>query len=183
MLKTCRTALQEINTNVFSHESIRFELLKDYPSFIPTLAQWQYDDWHSYDSSLTVRKLIDYFEKQLTTRNISFTIVALKDGEPIGSISLDEEGEPEFSDLSVSGPWIGSYHVIPEERGKKIGLELGKLILTIARHLGYSQVNFFTSNFSNVAKYLKKGAQIVESRTFRSHTVTIMKMILISSLA
>lgn len=171
-----REVLQEVNEKAFFSESVRFELLNDFPSMIPILAHWQYNDWHSYDTSLTVNQLVNYFEKQLTENDISFTIVALKDGVPIGSISLDEEGEVEFSDLSGTGPWLGSFHVIFEERNKGIGQELGNAVLTIAKRLGYPQVNFFTSNFSNVAMYLKKGAQIIDTRPFRGHTITIMKL-------
>lgn len=170
--------LEEANKNIFFPEFVRFEVLNDNPSLIPVLAQWQYNDWHSYDVSLTLEKLIDGFEKQSIENSSSFTVVALKEDRPIGSISLDHEGEVEFADLWGKGPWLGSFHVIPEERNKRLGQELGKIALTIAMRLGYTQVNFFTSDFSNVAKYLKKGAQIVETRPFHGHTITIMKIVL-----
>jgi RimJ/RimL family protein N-acetyltransferase len=169
-----RNVLKKTNES-FSPRFIRFELLKDCPTAISILAQWQYDDWHSYDTSLTLEKLVNHFERQFTENDTSFTIVALKDGMPIGSISLDKEGEPEFSDFSGTGPWMGAFHVISTERNQGIGQELATVALTIAKHLGYQQVNFFTSNFSNVGRYVKKGAQIVESRPFRGHTITIMK--------
>ena len=169
--------LEEANKNIFLPELVRFELLNENPSLIPTLAQWQYNDWHSYDVSLTLGKLINGFETQ-SINGPSFTIVALKEGKSIGSISLDQEGEVEFADLWGKGPWLGSFHVIPEERNNGIGHELGEIALTIAMRLGYTQVNFFTSNFSNVEKYLRKGAQIVEIRSFRGHMITIMKIAL-----
>lgn len=173
-----REVIEEVNKNIFFPELIRFEVLNDNPSLIPLLAQWQYNDWHSYDVSLTLEKLINGFKNQSIENGPSFTIVALKEGKPIGSISLDQEGEVEFADLWGKGPWLGSFHVIPEERNKGLGQELGKIVLTIAMRLGYTQVNFFTSNFSNVDKYLKKGAQIVETRPFRGHIITIMKITL-----
>ncbi len=167
-----RELLQEATQNVFSPRSMELSLLEDHSEMIPLLAQWQYNDWHSYDKALTVEKLVKYFEKQ--PLDGSFTIVVLKDGMPIGSISLDKEGEPEFSEYS--GPWLNSFHVIPKERGNRVGPGIAKVVLSIAKRLGYEKVNFFTSNFSNVAKYVKNGAQVVDTIPWRGHTVTIFKM-------
>ncbi len=168
--------VQEANENVFSPKSQQLKLLRDCPEMIPQIAQWQYNDWISYDTTLTLEKLVKSFEKQLTAVDFPFTLVVLQNGMPIGSISLKKEGEPEFSDISDKGPWVGSFHVIPTERNKAIGPKLGKVVLTIAKRLGYQQVNFYTSNFSNVGRYVKKGAQVVEMRPFRGHTVTLMKI-------
>jgi GNAT superfamily N-acetyltransferase len=169
--------LREANEKVFGFKSLQLKLLKECPEMIPHIAQWQYNDWHSYDTTLTLERLIKSFEKQLTTVDFPFTIVVLQGGMPIGSISLKKEGEPEFSDISDKGPWVGSFHVIPRERHRGIGPKLYKVALTIAKRMGYEQVNFYTSNFSNVVRYVKKGAQVVETRPFRGHTVTLMKIV------
>jgi predicted N-acetyltransferase YhbS len=168
--------LQDANENIFGPRSLELKLLKECPEMIPYVAQWQYDDWHSYDTTLTLERLIKSFEKQLSAADFPFTIVVLKDGFPIGSISLTKEGEPEFSDISNKGPWVGSFHVISKERSRGIGPKLAKVVLAIAKRFGYQQVNFYTSDFSNVRRYVKKGAQVVETRPFRGHTVTLFKI-------
>lgn len=177
--KVIYEVLEETNKTKVNSESMRFALLSENPTLIPILAQWQYNDWHTYDISLTQEQLIHAFETQSLEDGPSFTIVALKEDKPVGSISLDQVGEVEFADLWGSGPWIGSFHVIPEERNKGIGEALGKMILTAARRLEYTQVNFFTSNLSNVEKYVKVGAQIVDTRSYRGHTITILKISLL----
>jgi hypothetical protein len=171
-----QTALQEANENVFGPRSMSLKLIKDCPEMIPTVAQWLYDDWHSYDKSLTLEKLVKGFEKQLTASDMPFTLIVLKEGVPIGSVSLRKEKEPEFSDIADGNPWVGTFHVIPTERNSEVGPKLKKVVLTIAKRLGYQHVNFYTSNVSNVKKYVKMGAQIVGTRPFRGHTVTLMKM-------
>jgi GNAT superfamily N-acetyltransferase len=171
-----RQTLQALNESVFYQRSIEVKLLKDYPEAIPVLAQWMYDEWHPYDQELTVERLLGEYQKFLSGVPLPFAVVALKEGRLIGVISLSEEGEPEFEDLRGIGPWVGSFEVVSEERNKGLGQELGFMILAIARKLGYSAVNFYTSNPDNVPRYLKKGAEIVEERPFRGHMITIMKM-------
>lgn len=168
-----RSVLQAANEQLLS-KSLRFELLKDSPHLVPVLVQWQYDDWVSYDASLTKERLYHEFVRQLDAEDLAFTLVAIRDEVPIGSISLDNEGEPELSDLP--GPWPGNFHVIEQERGKGIGKQLGNVMLTIAKELGYTHLYFFTSNPLNVKKYVKKGASVFEMRPFRGHTITVMKM-------
>lgn len=174
-----RETLQTANQNIFSQKSIHLELLKNCQQTIPTLAEWFYEEWLPYDPSLTKEKLIEGLGKRLNDDQLPFVIVALKDGLPIGMISLKDTGAPEFP--TDGSPWIGSFYVLPSERNKGLGYELGKVVLTLAKRLGYEQVNFFTSHFQQVEKYLKKGATIVETRPFRGHTITIMKMPLTTS--
>ncbi len=171
-----RQTLLQLNESRFSPRSIEVKLLKDCPEAIPVLAQWMYDEWHPYDKELTVERLLNEYQKFLSGMPLPFAVVALKEGHLIGVISLSEKGEPEFEDLPSSGPWIGSFEVIPEERNKGLGQELGFMVLDIARSLGYSSVNFYTSNPDNVPRYMKRGAEIVEVRPFRGHMITIMKM-------
>jgi GNAT superfamily N-acetyltransferase len=168
-------ALQEANKN---GSSVNLILLKDYPALIPILAQWQYDDWHPYDASVTVEKYMQEFEKQLTASEIPLMIVAIKDGAPVGSIALYKEGEPEFSDLFDGSPWVDAFHVVPAERNQGLGQELVNAATAIAKRLGYRQLNFYTSVLANVGRYVNKGAEIVETRAYRGHTVTLIKLVL-----
>jgi GNAT superfamily N-acetyltransferase len=168
-------AMQEANEKIFFPRALQVKLLKDCPEVIPTIAQWQYDDWHTYDRSLLIESLEKSFREQLHAAALPLTIVVFKEGQPIGSISLETEGEPEFADLCDGNPWPGSFHVIPSERNKGIGTELGKLAITIAKRLGYQHFNFFTSKIQNVALYCAQGAYVVETRRFRDHEVTLLR--------
>ena len=168
--------LAEANNQTFLPNSIQVQILQNCPETIPVLAQWMYDEWHSYNKTLTLEKAKDGFNKYLTDAPIPFAIVALKEGRPIGMMALKMVGEPEFADLSDNNPWLSSFYVIPTERNKGLGQKLANTLITIAQRLGYAKVHFYTSNPNNVPRYLKRGAKIVEKRPFCGHTVTIMDM-------
>ena len=168
------SALQEANEKVFKPKAIQVKLLKECAFAIPTLVDWLYGDWQTYDVTLTKERLVSGLEAQLANDGMPFTLVALKGEVPIGMISLKREGPTELADFP--GPWPGSFHVIPEERPRRIGWHLATLIFTIARGLGHKQLNFYTSNPRNVTRYTKLGARVLETRPFRGHTITIMSL-------
>src|SRR5258706_16152263 len=60
-----RQTLQELNETIFSNRALHVELLKNCQEAIPLLAEWIYEDWHSYDASLTKEKLVEGFKKRL----------------------------------------------------------------------------------------------------------------------
>lgn len=169
--------LHQTNSSFFAPLSMRLDLLKNCPQTIPILAQWLYDDWHSYDSSLTKEIAANSFAKCLKADTIPIAFVVLKNNIPVGVISLKRQNAPEFSDFPANTIWGGSLHVIPTERNKGIGRELSKFATIIAKSLGYPELYFYTSNPVNVKWYVKKGAQILENRPFRNHTVTIFKFV------
>jgi len=169
-------ALQKENEYFFFPLSMRLDLLKNCPQVIPILAQWLYEEWKPYDASLTKEKLIHSFKMRLNDDAIPITFVVLKDGLPIGVISLKKETAPEFADFTKNSIWMGSLQVIPEERNQGIGKELLKFSQIIARQFGYEKLYFYTSNPSNVKWYLKRGAQVIEERLFRHHKITIMEI-------
>ena len=135
-----------------------------------------YQEWRSYDSSLTREKLFLSFNARLRNDKIPFTVVALKDGIVIGTISLKQQDEREFTALSGDSPWLGSLHVVLGERNKGLGEGLVKIMKTIARELGHKSIFMYTSNPSNIAWYHKRGAHFLKTCCFRNHTVTIMEI-------
>ncbi|MDB6081826.1 MAG: acetyltransferase [Chlamydiia bacterium] len=169
-------SLQEANKNFFLPRSMQLDVLKNCPHVIPILAEWLYDEWHSYDSSLTKEKLIHSFKARVTSENIPITFVALKDNKPIGVISLKRQTDPIFRDFPEDAVWVGGLQVIPKERNQGVGQELLKFAQTIARQFGYETLYFYTSNPTNVRWYLKRGAQVIDNRPFRQHTITVMKI-------
>jgi aryl-alcohol dehydrogenase-like predicted oxidoreductase/ribosomal protein S18 acetylase RimI-like enzyme len=169
-------ALQRENEHFFSPLSMRLDFLKNCPQVIPILVQWLYEEWKPYDASLTKEKLIHSFKMRLNNHAIPITFVVLKDGLPLGVISLKKETAPEFADFPENSIWMGSLQVIPEERNQGIGQELLRFSQTIARQFGYEKLYFYTSNPANVKWYLKRGAQVIEERPFRHHKITIMEI-------
>jgi predicted N-acetyltransferase YhbS len=169
-------ALQEANHSFFFPRSLQLDLLKNRPETVPTLAQWLYEEWHSYDTSLSVEKLIDSLNKRQNDNQIPIAFVVVKNAAPVGLIALKEQSDPEFSDFPQNILWMGSFHIAPEERNKGLGKGLLKFATDVAAHLGYKEIFFYTSNPLNVTWYFKNGASLIEERSFRDHKVTIMKM-------
>ena len=168
-------AIIEANKQIFLPKGVQVKLLRECPFAMPALIDWLYEDWHTYDTTLTKERLAKGLEAQAQAVGVPFTLIALRDQTPIGAISLKSEGPAELADFK--GPWPGSFHVIPEERIRRIGWHLGKLLLETAKRLGYTEVNFYTSNPRNVERYKKVfGAQVIDMRPFRGHSVSILKL-------
>lgn len=159
-----------------SNAEVHVELLKDCPQVIPTLAQWMYDDWHLYDAALTLEKMIASFESRLNNDAPPMTFVAFRSNRPIGVISLKYELSSEFSDLPKDNLWMGSLHVIPEERNQGYGALLLRCCAMAARQFGREELLFYTSNPANIAWYVKRGARILEERPFRGHRITLFSL-------
>ncbi|MBU6383747.1 MAG: GNAT family N-acetyltransferase [Verrucomicrobia bacterium] len=170
-----RDVIQEINEMFFFNSQLRLELLKNHPETIPLLVEWEYQDWHHYDTSLTREKLTDGFNHSLNDDRLPLAFVVLKDSVPVGVISLDDKSEPEIADLEDGNPWGGSFHVIPEERNQGIGQNMAQALIIIAKKLGYEKIHFFTSNFQVVHWYTERGAKIIDTRSFRGHVITTLE--------
>lgn len=168
--------LEEANTSFFHLHAMHLDLLKNHPREIPRLAQWLYEEWQSYDTSLTVEKLINSFNERLNSDDLPITFVVLKGGNPIGCISLKEQSSPEFFDFPKNSIWMGSLQVVLEERNQSIGQELLKFAIAITKSLGHNSLYFYTSNSVNVDWYVKRGASIIKNRLFRAHMITIMQI-------
>lgn len=175
-MNVIRKEIQQSNVHTFLSKGITVGLLKDHPQAIPTLVEWIFDEWRSYDASLTKEGLVANFNRRLNDDRIPFSVVALREGRPIGTISLKETGEPEFAAFSTDSPWLGSLQVVSAERKQGIGQGLLRLAIDMAKALGHHTLFLYTSNPANCAWYHKHGAQQIEVRPFRDHPVTIMQI-------
>lgn len=170
---TIQQTLQEVNQN--TPPSIYIELLKYCPEVIPVLADWIYEDWSPYDHALTKENLIESFNHKCTDDQLPFTLVAFRDSQPIGVISLKAHETAELADLENGNPWSGSLHVATQERGLGVGALLAKTLATIAKRLDYEEIRFYLSESKGVNWCTKRGAEILEMRPFRGHMITILR--------
>ncbi|MDP1608764.1 MAG: GNAT family N-acetyltransferase [Chlamydiales bacterium] len=170
-----KQALTELNKELFSPLNLRIDFLKCYPEWVPLIAEWEYANWHCYDDSLTKEKLINGFAERLHDDKLPLTLLLFKAVQPIGLISLEDQTEPELADLEDGNPWGGSFHIIPEERGKKLAETAAKALTILAKRLGHQKIWFYTSNPRNVKWYTRQGAHTVTTRPFRGHEITVMK--------
>jgi hypothetical protein len=52
---------------------------------------------------------------------------------------------------------------------------MGNFLVMMAKKLGYQKILFYTSNPQNVRWYTERGAQVIETRPYRGHVITIMQ--------
>lgn len=168
--------VKEANDTFFASRAMALDLLKNHPEAVPTIAKWLYDEWHSYDASLTIQKMFDSLHKRLHNDQIPITFVVMKRGVAIASISLKAETSAEFADLPHNAIWMGTLHVEPAERGFGIGSQLFNFVCSLVKDLGFPNLYFYTSNAQNVQWYVEKGAHVIDTRPFRGHTVTVMQV-------
>lgn len=170
-----RQVFQKANQTIFSSRGVQLKSLKDCPEAISHLVDGIFEEWSSYDPSLTKERLSTSIRKGYDSKEVfPITAVAYKNAKYIGTIALKKKTEPEFSDFPSGKLWLGGFRVVPEERNQGLGGDLFKFSAMLAKHLGYQEIYFYTSNPANVKWYVERGAKVIEKRPFRGHTATIM---------
>lgn len=155
---------------------MQLSLLKDCQETIPTLVDWIYAEWRSYDKTLTKEKLAASFQERMNADKLPITLVALKEGKPIGVVSLKNHEDSSLEPLSHGNPWLGSLHVVPAERNQGIERGLLDAAKSLAAHFGHTSIFFYISNPALVDWYVQQGAKQLETRTFRNHPVSVMSI-------
>lgn len=153
-------------------EAIKIDYLKNHQQTIPTLAQWVYDEWHSYDGSLTKEQCERAFLRRLNDDKLPIAFVALKDNAPVGVVSLKDKSDPELSEFPKNSLWLGS--LIAKVEG--VDEELLKTVSAMGKRLKFEEMYFYLSNPDLVPWYVERGAEVVDKRSLRNHKVTILKM-------
>ncbi len=120
---------------------IQIEYLADVPYFLPVVSSWVFREWCRQEGSL--ERVVSRYRQRLSRGRIPLTLVALKDGAPVGIISLKLEDLPTRPDLF---PWLGSLFVLPEHRGRGIGMLLVNQAEFIARELGVATIFAYTDS-------------------------------------
>ena len=155
---------------------VEFRLLKECPEVIPTLVGWIYEHWLPYDPSLTEERLVEGFRERLHDDRLPLTIVAFREGDPVGVISLKTEEAPELNEIAEGSPWLGSLHVIESFRGVGIGSQLLHLSGAVAAKLGYRHIFLYTSDPDNVSWYKKQGAVVIGQQICRKRPVWVFRL-------
>jgi N-acetylglutamate synthase-like GNAT family acetyltransferase len=145
------------------------EYLADYPAALPTLAQWQHREWGHLRPGDTVEQRRTRLQGFSNRDRIPLTVVALDDGEVLGSASLilhDMETRMELT------PWLAGVFVGEPYRRKGIGAELVRRIMTEAGKLDIPLLYLYTVHSERF--YASLGWVLHEHTSYREQTVTIM---------
>jgi len=81
------------------------------------VAQWHFGEWGHHYPGGTVDGWLDHIRTRMNADRIPMTVIALDDGEPIGTAALTEHDMETHRELS---PWLGGVYVVPSSRGRGV---------------------------------------------------------------
>jgi N-acetylglutamate synthase-like GNAT family acetyltransferase len=148
---------------------ITIEFLADCPEALPTLAQWQHDEWGHYRAGDTVEKRSARLQEGCNRDRIPLTVVALDNGEVLGSASLIAHDMETRMELS---PWLAGVFVGTEYRRRGIGAQLVRRIMAEATALKVPLLYLYTVHSEKF--YANLGWSLQEHTAYREQTVAIM---------
>ena len=150
---------------------MKIEYLKDYSRWIPTIAQWFYEEWGAFHPELDVKRIAESLVERCNTDRIPLALVAVRQEEVIGTVSLKEHDMDTRMEFS---PWLASLYVSRDYRNKGVGVRLIEAGLEKARTLGIEQLYLYTRIGKHVDFYLSQGWVRVENTDYRGGMVTIL---------
>ena len=122
--------------------------LLDYPEHLETVSRWVYEEFID-KSSKKYEEIKEFFSKRFYDK-LPITLIALKDEQCVGTISLFEGDLDTRRDLR---PWLAALYVDKNYRGQGIGEELIICVINKVEELGYHTIYLRTEHAS---EYYKK---------------------------
>ena len=173
-----RDLVNQQNRTVFEPKGWKVVFLKDKPAYIEDVVENSYQEWRSYDKTLTRERLRSSYKKDLNDDCTPFLMLVLDSNQKlIGSIGLNTN----ISLTDLQGPnktYLGTLYVAPNNRKQGVGSALITLVKKMSKALGYHEIVWYTSNPEAVGWYMKRGAELLGTRTYRDHTITLMRFLL-----
>jgi predicted N-acetyltransferase YhbS len=152
---------------------MRIDYLADHPEFVPVLAAWHHAEWARYYTSWPLEQVTAELRGHTGRCQVPTTVVAVKDGRPLGSASLIAADLDGWERLS---PWLASVFVTPDRRGQGIGKRLVERVVEEAARLGFPAVYLWTPGQREY--YERLGWDCVETVRRPLAEVTVMRRVL-----
>jgi len=146
------------------------DFLQNHPAFIPRLADLCGREWAHLYKGWTNETARQEFETQRTDGQLPLSLVALEDGKLLGAVSVIYDDLPGFEHLN---PWLASLFVLPEHRGKNIGVFLVREAEKLLAQNGIPAAWLFTESAQGF--FAKAGWRQFEDATCNGHAVAVFK--------
>jgi N-acetylglutamate synthase-like GNAT family acetyltransferase len=150
-------------------QEIRLAYLADHPEFIPTLAGWHRREWAHFRPDETIETWIGKLRSVCGHNEIPTVVVAVLEGEMVGSAMLMKESMRTRMDLS---PWLAGVIVAPGHRRRGIGALLVERIVREAGSLGFERIYLWTPSVEQF--YVRRGWTTMERTIYRETEVAVM---------
>lgn len=140
--------------------------LSEVPEYLQTVGQWIYNQWWRNETSLDY--IVSRLKGHLKSAQVPFTLIALLDGNPVGTASVIEE---DLEDRKQYSPWLAAVLVLPDHRRRGIGSALVKAGTDKAHGLGVETL--YLNTLDQAEFYSHAGWSVVE-RDVGKAGVTVM---------
>ena len=148
---------------------VKIDFLGNHMNLLPELAKLQFDEWKHFSPGKTLEDRIVKLQDMAKSEDIPFMVVAVDDGQLIGSAALALEDMQMRKDLS---PWLASVFVKPEFRKNGVATVLVRHIENKAMRLGIKKLFLYTEHARGL--YLKLGWSDIEQCGYMGVNVAIM---------
>jgi GNAT superfamily N-acetyltransferase len=118
---------------------MRIDYLSRHPHFLPTLADWMYQEWF-HKTGLTLEHAVEQLNLRLHEDELPLALVAFAD-EALGMVSIFEDAPPVGYELI---PCLTGLYVAPAGRCQGVGSRLTQRALREARRLGHAKLSLYT---------------------------------------
>lgn len=151
-------------------KKISVDFLKNHPHFVPVIGRWIFDMWgYMMDPTDTVETVSSRVGQRLNDKTLPISMIALDDGEPVGTASLVLHDMKTRLDLT---PWLAGVYVDEKSRENGVGSMLVQRIEELAGELGIDKLYLFTPD--KCSFYGRMGWSFFEETEYRGENKTIM---------
>ena len=154
---------------MITSDAIQIDYLADHHEFVPTLAQWHYNEWAYLRPGDSVEARLTKLRGFCGHREIPTVVVAFKGSTLLGSamlIAYDMDTRMELS------PWLAGVFVAPDHRGHGIGTAMIRRVMDDAMALGVRRLYLYTPTAQHF--YSRLGWSLMEHTSYRGTNVAVM---------
>jgi len=148
-----------------------FAYLADYPSAVPLVAGWLFDEWGHERPGLTRDVAVANLQARLSRDTIPIQVVAVDNSAVVGvAILKPHELQHRYPNWLH---WLGSVFVVQERRGRGLATALCRHVEQVAVQLGVPKLHLQTEHLDG-GLYARLGFQPIETVHEHNHEVLVM---------